>query len=107
MIDIVYDRGRHKLTMNGHAGAGEPGSDLVCAAASMLAMTVEANAAAMQDTGVVERVDIVRSSGSLCVVVFPKEEHKSAVRLVMDAVCGGFFLLAQNEPEHVRYNRTG
>lgn len=105
MIDITYDSSRHRLTMQGHAGAGEPGHDLVCAAASMLAMTVEANAAFMQGKGFVERVDIVRSSGSLSVEVVPLEKFKRAVSLVLDAVCVGFSLLAQNEPEHVRYTR--
>ena len=47
MTRIEYDRAAFSLTMEGHAGAGEAGNDLVCAALSTLMMTLERR---MQDT---------------------------------------------------------
>ena len=41
MTRILYDRAGLRLEMQGHAGAGEKGADPVCAALSMLMMTLE------------------------------------------------------------------
>ena len=41
MTRVEYDRAALSLSMEGHAGAGEPGYDLVCAALSTLMMTLE------------------------------------------------------------------
>ncbi|MBO5497246.1 MAG: ribosomal-processing cysteine protease Prp, partial [Oscillospiraceae bacterium] len=41
MTRAIYDREQLRLTLEGHAGAGPRGDDLVCAALSMLAMTLE------------------------------------------------------------------
>ena len=42
MIRVSYETGNHCMTMDGHAGAGEYGHDIVCAAASILMHTLEA-----------------------------------------------------------------
>ena len=36
MIEISYDREHYSVTVQGHAGAGEPGHDIVCAGVSAL-----------------------------------------------------------------------
>jgi len=40
MIKAVYDRKENKITVEGHAYSGEPGHDLICAAASVLIYTI-------------------------------------------------------------------
>ena len=43
MILVTYYRSYNRLTVEGHAHSGEPGKDLVCASASILAYTLAAN----------------------------------------------------------------
>ena len=47
MTRVCYDRAALSLSMEGHAGAGEAGNDLVCAALSALMLTLEKR---MQET---------------------------------------------------------
>jgi uncharacterized protein YsxB (DUF464 family) len=47
MTRVRYDRADLCLSMEGHAGAGKPGNDPVCAALSALMMTLERR---MQET---------------------------------------------------------
>lgn len=46
MIKVIYETcfpAKFRLEMSGHAGAGEPGKDLVCCAASMMGYALEAH----------------------------------------------------------------
>lgn len=46
MIEVIYETrypAEFLLEMSGHAGAGEPGKDLVCCAASMMGYALEAH----------------------------------------------------------------
>ena len=44
MIEVTYD-GETELTVAGHAGAGDPGKDLVCAAVTALTLALGESAA--------------------------------------------------------------
>ena len=103
MIQVVYHRNFHRLTVNGHAGAAEPGHDLVCAAASMLAYTLAANVANMADAGQVREPIIRNNEGDTEISCNPRHNLKASVTLVFDSVCVGFELLAHDYPEYVSY----
>ena len=103
MIQAVYYRKYNRLTIEGHARSAEPGHDLVCAAASVLAYTLSANVANMADHGQVRQPIIENTPGKTEISCNPVSRHKSTVALVFDSVCVGFELLALNYPEYISY----
>ena len=103
MIQAVYYRKYNRLTLEGHARSGEPGHDLVCASASMLAYTLAANVANMADHGQVRAHVTELNPGSAEVSCNPASRYKQTVTLVFDTVCVGFELLAHSYPENISY----
>ena len=103
MIEAIYYRKYNRLTVTGHAGAAEPGHDLVCASASMLAYTLAANVANMADNGQVRQPIIKNNEGDTEISCNPRHNLKASVTLVFDSVCVGFELLAHDYPEFVTY----
>ena len=103
MIQVVYHRSYHRLTVEGHAHSGEPGHDLVCAAASALAYTLAANVANMADNGQVRIPSMELSNGKAEISCNPVSRFKNTVTLVFDSVCVGFELLAKNYNEYIQY----
>lgn len=99
MIRARYDRRAYCLTVEGHAGAGAKGRDLVCAAASALAFT----AAACAEDGREKFLPAVcRGEGRLRVACRPGRRHAAACRRMLDTVFTGFELLANQYPDFVR-----
>lgn len=103
MIQAVYYRKYNRLTVEGHAKSGEPGHDLVCASASMLAYTLAANVANIADHGQAIAPIMDLTPGNAEVSCNPISRHKATVTLVFDAVCTGFELLAHSYPENISY----
>jgi uncharacterized protein YsxB (DUF464 family) len=108
MIKVIYDRGKTRVTIEGHAGSGEVGHDLVCASASILAYTLASLMDSM-DKGVQVRdvtVDLDEEKGAL-ISCEPAEDYIHSVRLMFDTICAGFDLLAQEYPEYVSFEIRG
>ena len=103
MIQVVYHRNFHRLSITGHAGAAEPGYDLVCASASMLAYTLAANVANMADNGQVREPVMKMNEGDAEISCNPRHNLKASVTLVFDSVCVGFELLAHDYPQYISY----
>ena len=103
MIQVVYYRKYNRLTMNGHAGAADPGHDLVCASASMLAYTLAINVANMADHGQVRQPITKLIDGDSEISCNPKCKLRNTVTLVFDTICAGFELLAHQYPENISY----
>ena len=103
MIQAVYYRKYNRLTVTGHANSDEPGHDLVCASASMLAYTLAANVANMADHGQVRETIIKNDPGDAEISCNPRHNLKATVTLVFDSVCVGFELLAKDYPEYISY----
>lgn len=102
MINVVYDRTNHCLTMQGHAYSGEKGHDLVCAAASILAYTLAASVTnATKAPGTTSNIRL--DSGDTEVLCNADPHIGGAITLIYDTVCVGFELLAQNYPKNVCY----
>ena len=87
------------LTVRGHAGFSRYGSDIVCAAASMLAFTL---AAAMEEAGLQRAPEIESACGSFRIAVRPREGERARVEAVFAAISAGYRLLAARYPEYVR-----
>lgn len=103
MIQAVYYRSYNRLTVTGHAHSAEPGHDLVCASASMLAYTLAANVASMADNGQVRQPIIKNNEGDTEISCNPRHNLKNTVTLVFDSICLGFELLAHDYPENITY----
>ena len=103
MIQATYYRSYNRLTVTGHAGSAEPGHDLVCASASILAYTLAANVANMADNGQVRAPIMDMDEGNTEISCKPRHNLKATVTLVFDAVCAGFDLLAYQYPEYITY----
>ena len=103
MIQVTYYRNYNRVTITGHAGAAEPGQDLVCASASILAYTLAANVANMADAGQVRQPVIQMGEGETEISCNPRHNLKSTVILVFDSICTGFALLAHDHPEYISY----
>ena len=104
---VTYDRTNHRVTITGHANAGENGKDLVCSAASILAWTRASNVANLHDSDPTRfrRVTIKMDEGDTVVEVSPVHDAAVVATLVFDTVCAGFELLAKQYPENIKYQR--
>lgn len=83
MTRIEYSPAARRLRLTGHAGAGEPGRDIVCAALSILMYSLMASGA----EGRVERGEAE--------LLLPDRD--------VDVALCGFRLLAESYPEYVSY----
>lgn len=101
MIKAIYDRENLRLTVRGHAGSAEPGHDLVCAAASILAYTC----AACVDAADVENKTLHLYPGDAEISCRAGEETAENLRREMDAVCRGFEILRRKEPRFVDFEK--
>lgn len=106
MTDVVYDRKEHRLTVSGHAGGGEVGSDPICAAVSILAYTF-----AQACIDAVEFKFAKRDSaytkfedGYAEVSVKPHKKYDDMVAAILDSICNGYVLLAAKYKDNVRFN---
>ena len=104
MTGITYDREGLRLEMAGHAGAGERGADLTCAALSMLMMTLERR---MQERAEKRRPISRREPGRFLIACLPEAGEERLCRESFDTVAAGFALLAENRSENVSFSLTG
>ena len=90
------------LRLTGHAGAGKKGSDLVCAAASMLAYTVAQTLQYMYvEGGLQQKPHIKLSEGDTLIVAKPKPESFNEALHTFFVVQVGYHLLANSYPENI------
>ena len=97
MTRVEYYRGEYRLRAEGHAGAGEKGRDLICAAESILMMALERQVAPRPEL----RAQILKKPGAEEIRCRPERGCEGACRESFDTVYAGFALLAEEYPEHV------
>ena len=107
MISVVYHRKYHKLSIAGHACSGEPGHDLVCASATILAYTLAASVANMSAAKQVRDAKIHLEEGVGEISCKPVRRFEAPVTLIFDTLCAGYELLAQNYPDNISYEVLG
>ena len=91
--------GRTALTVRGHAGFSRYGSDIVCAAASMLAFAL---AEAVQAAGMKTLPVIESGCGRFRLEAFADEQEQARTDGMFETVRAGYRLLAARYPEYVR-----
>lgn len=91
------------ITLQGHAGYGEKGKDIVCAAASILAYTVAQVVTDLYSRKKLKKKPTVRlEEGNICVVCKPRRGAWSDAMAAYDVAQVGYRLLAESYPENVR-----
>ena len=91
------------LTVRGHAGYGEYGKDIVCAAASMLAYTAGYMLVQAEERGEARDVVTVYDSGTA--QISARAANAACARRLERSfadICAGFRVLAKWEPDAVR-----
>lgn len=107
MINVVYHRNYHRLSLDGHAGSAEHGSDLVCASASILAYTLAASVANMSAAKQVRDAKIALNEGAGEISCKPPKRFEAPVTLVFDTLCAGYELLARDYPDNISFEVRG
>ena len=107
MINVIYYRQFNRLTVEGHAGAGPEGHDLVCAAVSALALTFAGNVKYMEAQGAVHGVTIKLEEGNAEIQCTPYRRYKDSAQQIFRAICVGFELLATKYPDNISYDVRG
>ena len=103
MIQVIYHRRYNRVTVEGHAGSGPEGHDLVCSAVSALALTLAGNVSYMQAQEAVYDVIMKLEEGSAEIQCTPYRRYKDSVGQIYRAICVGFELLATKYPENISY----
>lgn len=103
MIQVVYYRPYNRLTIEGHAHAGEPGHDLVCAACSTLAYTLAANVGNMEANGHVRNVIVKLEPGNAEISCDVRSGSRMIVARIFESICVGFEILAKDYPQYISY----
>lgn len=104
MIEITYTRRENKVVIQGHAGAGKKGEDIVCAGVSALANTLAANVRHWDKFGkLIGGPKSFLQEGFGEISCNPKPKYEQSVKQVFTAICAGFELCAVSAPEHVKF----
>lgn len=103
MIEVNYYREHNRLTVTGHAKSDEYGRDLICASASILALTLGANVGHMADSGCVTEPIVKLEDGNAEICCKAKARYRESVRQTFMSVCVGFEILATKFPEYISY----
>ena len=104
MIRVWIKQGqRWHLRLRGHAMTGPAGSDIVCAAVSILTLTAARETERMYENGFLRCLpETVLREGFASVTVCPRPRFRRQVRVAFGVVHTGMRLLAQSYPYHVR-----
>ncbi len=107
MIQVTYYKQYNRVTVDGHAGSGPEGHDLVCASASALALTLAANVAHMEAQDAVYDTHVDLKEGNAEIQCTPYRRYKDSVAQIYRAICVGFELLATKYPQNISYEIRG
>ncbi len=106
MVELLLENPRGKfparLVIKGHAGYGNPGEDVVCAAVSTLFYTAVAIAEEMEEQGQLWQPPKITASPGFGVVEFcPKPRFVPMATAKMETLATGLGLLGRYYPKYV------
>ncbi len=107
MIQINYtvnNKGKHLLTVKGHAGQNAKGQDIVCAGVSTLVTTlVICLNAVTAKNGMLKKPKIKLEQGDAYIDVTPKTRQRNEVKRAFMQTVIGLEWLAKSYPEYVKF----
>ena len=102
MVTITYTKATSQLRMKGHANYSNDGSDIVCAACSMLFYTLCQSLLDEEKMGhLAQEPKMEMSKGRASIRCIPKTEAEARIDVIYRTVINGFHLLSQKHPEYV------
>ena len=102
------ESGSITLKLSGHAGAGEKGQDIVCAAASILAYTVVQAIQFMYEEGNLKNKPHIKlNEGDTIIVAKPKKESYTEALHTFFVAQVGYHLLSHSYPQYVSLSSFG
>lgn len=102
-INFTQDGKNIMLTVKGHAGSAEKGKDLVCAAASILALTIAQNIKEMEIKKQLKKKPVIRlDEGNTVITCKPTKNNMNKAMHMFECIQTGYALLAFNYPEFVQ-----
>ena len=102
-VKLHTDPEKLGLRLNGHAGAGKWGEDIVCAAASILTYTAAASAGQLYRAGKMKTAPRIRLlPGSALVEMELCQETEG----LMNVIRNGYTMLALRYPENVKLEES-
>ena len=102
MIQITFKPNTMELNVQGHAGHGKKGKDIVCSAISTLFYTLGENL--LQSLEMIDGTPIVKDEegyGLICCT--PKPEYEGNIALVYRTVLIGMEMIAEQYPKNVKF----
>lgn len=97
-VEITNEENKYTLTMDGHCNTAPKGHDLVCAAASILCLTlaqvIEENADKLEEEPTIDLND-----GDAKISFVPQEKFKGALMNSLYTVTTGLKVLQHNHPD--------
>ena len=96
MIEITYDRAHFSVTAKGHARAGEPGHDIVCAGVSALLYALKYRAAAAHRA----QTDM-ETAGFGFVRCYPQPGEEALCREMLETGMEGLRAIAKSYQDYV------
>lgn len=103
MIEIIYRRKEHSLTVSGHAGSDTYGKDLVCAAVSALVLAWQENLNQLQENGCLQYCWQTVKPGLAQFSCTPKKSFQRVVLLMEDTLFSGFVALAKKYRKYIKF----
>ena len=102
MINITFKPKTFELAVNGHAGYGKKGKDIVCSAISTLFYTL--GEALYESVYMLEDAPIFKDEeGEGYLACTPKEEHKNTITRTYWTVLVGMHMMAEQYPKNVKF----
>lgn len=97
-VELTKTKDKYKLTMTGHCDAAPKGYDLVCAAASILCLTLKQVLEENTDK-LTELPKITIADGNAEIVWKPAKKYVAALENALYAVTTGLRVLAYSYPD--------
>ena len=102
MIEISFKPKTMELKIEGHAGHGKKGKDIVCSAISTLFYTLGENL--WQSADMLEEEFIFKDEdGDGYLSCSPKKEYETNIALIFRTILIGMEMVAQQYPKNVKF----
>jgi uncharacterized protein YsxB (DUF464 family) len=102
MINIEFSPKTLELKINGHAGQGKKGKDIVCSAVSTLFYTL--GEALMQSVYMLKEEPVIKDAdGDGYIVCTPEERFMGNITRTYWTVLVGMQMIAENYPKNVKF----
>ena len=107
MITITYNRHDLRVTVKGHSGFAEIGQDIVCSGVSSLTYTLAKFVSKLYEDGKLYFEPIFNiDEGNADIGITVRNTFEYEARLVFDAICEGYKLIAKAHPDNVEFKKV-